>query len=243
MSTHRPTVVGVFESRREAQAAVEELKRAGFRDEQIGVASRDEEHAETQREPGHEEGSYAGEGAVSGAIAGAGVGGLWALGIAAGFLPAIGPIIAGGILASVLASAAAGAAVGGVAGALIGLGIPEDEAEYYETEFKTGRILVTVKADGRTAEATEILRRFGAYDAANRFAIAAHERHSGLAGHTEHKTVEVPVRRDEAAVERDPMTGRKTSMSEIREGEEIRVPVREEEVRVERVRNADVEKK
>jgi hypothetical protein len=48
---------------------------------------------------------------------------------------------------------------------LIGLGIPEEEAHYYEEEFKHGRILVSVKAPGRYDEARSILQRWGAYDA------------------------------------------------------------------------------
>src|SRR4051794_10056892 len=36
----RSTVVGVFEDRRQADQGVAELKRAGFRDDQIGVAMR-----------------------------------------------------------------------------------------------------------------------------------------------------------------------------------------------------------
>jgi hypothetical protein len=157
----RPTVVGVFTDRAAAQRAVSELRRAGFREDQIGVVGRSDSDAAAADEVS---GSKAGEGAAVGAAAGAGVGALWALGIAAGVLPAIGPVIAGGLLASVLASAAGGAAAGGVIGALIGLGVPEEEARYYEGEFKAGRTLVTVKADGRSAEAESILRTCGAYD-------------------------------------------------------------------------------
>ncbi len=51
--------------------------------------------------------------------------------------------------------------------------------------------------------------------------------------HTEHKTMEVPVQREEVVVERHAPTGRGTS-SDIREGEEIRVPVMEEQVVVEK---------
>ena len=58
-------------------------------------------------------------------------------------------------------------------GALVGLGIPEEEAKYYETEVKGGRVLVTVKADGRYDEAYAILRRFGAYDVNTRRAAPA----------------------------------------------------------------------
>ena len=66
---------------------------------------------------------------------------------------------------ALLASAGAGATVGTVVGGLIGLGIPEDEAAYYEDELKGGRTLVTVHAEdsafGRAADAREILSRHG----------------------------------------------------------------------------------
>jgi hypothetical protein len=120
------TAVGVFESRQEAQRAVQELKRMGFRDDQIGVAARDSEGHSTHTTAAKEGESYAAEGAVAGAATGAGVGALWAIGIAAGMLPAIGPVIAGGTLAAVLASAATGAAAASLVGALVGMGIPED---------------------------------------------------------------------------------------------------------------------
>jgi hypothetical protein len=157
------TVVGVFHDREAARKAVEELRRAGFREDQIGVVSRDVA-ATTMTGEAYGSGTSSAweEGAATGAAAGAGVGALWALGIAAGVLPPLGPVIAGGLLASVLASAAGGAAVAGVVGALIGLGIPEEEAKYYDNEFQSGRTLVTVQAPGRYEEADEILRRHGA---------------------------------------------------------------------------------
>ena len=49
-------------------------------------------------------------------------------------------------------------------GGLIGLGIPEDEARYYEGEFNRGRVLVTVRTSDRFNEARRILRDHGAYD-------------------------------------------------------------------------------
>ena len=157
----RDTIVGVFHTHTEAQRAVRELKDAGFTDDQIGITHQHEDAEGYAKE--HEE-SMAGEGAAAGAAVGAGTGALWALGIAAGMLPAVGPIIAGGILASVAASAAGAAAAGGLIGALIGLGIPEHEAEYYESELKEGRTIVTVKAGSKTADAWRILSGAGAYD-------------------------------------------------------------------------------
>src|SRR5262249_13995583 len=51
---------------------------------------------------------------------------------------------------------------------------------------------------------------------------------------TEHKTLDVPVQREEVVVERRPASGR-ASAADIRAGEEVRIPVREEEVRVEKI--------
>jgi hypothetical protein len=164
MATQRNVVVAVFEDRQKAQRAIDELRLAGFREEQIGVAGR---HPEFPSDAYQGE-TYAEEGAAAGVLSGAAVGGLWGIGIAAGLLPAIGPVIAGGTLAAIFASAATGAAVAGVAGALIGMGIPEEEARYYEGEFKAGRTVVTVQADGRSEEAVNVLRRHGSYDIESR---------------------------------------------------------------------------
>jgi len=157
MDRTRTAVVGVFEQRDQADRAVEELRRAGFRDDQIGYAMRGTEPAADNNVT--HSGSSAGEGLATGAVIGGLVGAAAAL-----LIPGIGPVVAGGVLASVLGGAAVGAAAGGILGALVGMGIPEEEATYYQGEFEAGRILVTVRADGRAAEAQEILRRFGAYD-------------------------------------------------------------------------------
>jgi hypothetical protein len=162
MAARNPPVVGVFGAWEHACQAVGELRAAGFREDQLGIVARDDRLA-THRRPDHA-GTTWGEGAAAGAATGAGVGALWALGIAAGTLPALGPIIAGGLLTSILASAAGGAVVGGLVGALVGLGIPEEEALYYDSELRLGRTLVTVQTDGRRDEALAILRHHGAYD-------------------------------------------------------------------------------
>jgi hypothetical protein len=155
------TAVGVFDDRHHAEEAIEDLKRHGFRDDQIGFAF----HGD-QRNMGrehHDEGSAAGEGAVGGLLAGAGIGGLIAA-AASVFIPGVGPILAGGILASALAGAAVGAVAGGILGALVGMGVPEEEARYYEGEFHSGRPVVTVGAGDRYAEAMDIMRRHGGHD-------------------------------------------------------------------------------
>jgi hypothetical protein len=155
------TVVGSFRDSLEARSAVSALLAAGFTESQIGVTALNSSGKVTTDTA--EGDSYAAEGAASGVAAGAGVGALWGIGIVSGLLPAIGPAIAGGTLAAVLSSAAAGAAAAGVAGTLVGLGIPKDEAEYYEAELRSGRTIVTVQATSRAEEAREILQRYGGY--------------------------------------------------------------------------------
>jgi uncharacterized protein (TIGR02271 family) len=274
-NTQRTTVVGVFENRQQAQQAVNELRRLGFREDQIGVAAR-----EGHVEGGHDvagKGSHVAAGAATGVAVGAGAGALWGLGILAGVMPVIGPAIAGGTLGVLLSSAAAGAAVAGLAGALVGLGIPEEEAKYYEGEFKAGRTIVTVNAGGRYDEAAALLRRYGAYDMHTRgeartIAATAQAAGASVSGagagtrteagktvrlheeelrvqkqpveagevrvrkevHTEHRSMEVPVRKEEVVIERHPVAGRPASAADIRAGEEVRIPVREEQVHVEK---------
>lgn len=169
--TKRSTVVGVFHNHEQADRAVEELRRAGFTNEQIGVVAPDPGKGGAT---GAEASSHVGEGALAGVAAGAGVGGLVGLGILAGVIPVLGPVIAGGTLAVILANAAGGAAMAGLVGALVGLGIPEDEARHYEGEFKAGRTIVTVKGvGGRYAEVQGILQRHGAYNRDNPAAAAS----------------------------------------------------------------------
>ena len=164
-TTGRSTVVGVFEDRAAAERAIEELRRDGFNDDQIGYVVRDN-RSTTDTVTGGQK-TLAGEGAATGAISGGVVGGV--LGAAAALLiPGFGPAIAGGILATTLGGAAIGAAAGGLLGALVGIGIPEEEARYYQSAFEAGSVIVTVQAPDRQREALDILHRYGAYDATTR---------------------------------------------------------------------------
>jgi hypothetical protein len=159
-ATKSDTIVGVFESPAAAQRAVSELRSAGFTDSQIGVISHNKD--------GDLADNKAAEGAATGLAAGAGVGALWGLAILSGLLPGIGPAIAGGTLGILLSSAAAGAAAAGLAGALIGMGISDDDAKYYDSEFRAGRTLVTVRGGANAARAQAILGEAGGYDRATR---------------------------------------------------------------------------
>src|SRR4051794_24988054 len=116
----RSTVVGVFEDRSKADKAVDELLKAGFRKDQIGVALRHGEGTGESVVATDAEDSEAGTGAITGALAGLGLGALAGLGVLAGVIPVVGPAIAAGTLGVLLSNAAAGAGIAGLAGALIG---------------------------------------------------------------------------------------------------------------------------
>ena len=162
----RGTVIGVFDSHTQAQAAVSELRSMGFTESQIGVASKSGSDVAGAHDTTDTE-ENAASGAATGAAMGLGAGALWGLGIIAGVLPAIGPVIAGGTLAAIAASAATGAAAGGLAGALVGMGVSDDDVKYYDTEFTRGRTIVTVDAGARAVEAESVVSRHGGYNRAS----------------------------------------------------------------------------
>jgi len=165
-TTRNTTLVGVFHERSSAEAAVRDLRSAGFDNAHISMVTKGHE------KEANNEGANVAAGAATGAVAGAGVAALVSLGMSFGVIPVIGPILAVGPLAAALISATSGAAVGGLVGGLIGLGIPEEEARYYEKEVAAGRSLVTVRTDGRYDEAWDIMNRHGAYNYETIFATA-----------------------------------------------------------------------
>jgi uncharacterized membrane protein len=166
---HNKRAVGVFLHRRDAEAAIGELRDAGFPMSQISLVGK---HTDGESRGGNvADRTKVDEGAKTGAATGAALGGLGGLlvGLGALAIPGIGPVLAGGALATALATAATGgaigAAAGGLTGALVGLGIPDDRARHYNDRVARGDYLVMV--DGTEDEirrAEAILRRRGIQD-------------------------------------------------------------------------------
>jgi uncharacterized protein (TIGR02271 family) len=264
------TVVGVFDDRDQARAAIEALKDDGFSGDAISILSPDKGAAE---EIADDTGTHAGSGAATGAVAGGVVGGLggWLVGIGALAIPGVGPVIAAGAFAAALGGVAIGAGVGAIAGALIGMGVPEEHARYYEGEARAGKTLVTVRSDGRYGDAQRILRDHDAYDVESRTrpvatgnpVLQSHAtgpvgtdeqtmqlRQEELLPHkekvetgqvqlgkhvvTEHRTVEVPVAREEVTVERTPVDRQPSDRPIDEHDETVSVPLREEQVELEK---------
>lgn len=146
--------VGTFSNREDAEFALRELRDAGFNMDKVSVIAKD---AELERDIGGVEvksdKEQAKGGAAAGATAGAATGGLMGLigGLGVIALPGVGAVAELGIvLANTLLGSGIGAAGGGLVGALIGWGIPEDRARYYDDMLSQGRYLVLV--EGTPAE-------------------------------------------------------------------------------------------
>ncbi|MCX6023210.1 MAG: hypothetical protein NTZ05_16090 [Chloroflexi bacterium] len=162
---NRGATVGVFRERINAERAVEELQLAGFHHDQIGFTVYSDRGDQMTPPPPHaaHEGHDEGPGAAGGMLTGAITGGLAAAAVAL-TIPGFGPALAGGLLATTLTGAAIGAAAGGITGALVDLGVDEDDARFYDEEFRAGHTVVTVRSDGRDEEAAAILYAHYAYD-------------------------------------------------------------------------------
>jgi len=167
-------IVAIFEERAEAEDAIRDLKSAGFRNDQIGVAIHDRP-AYQSSSPSDKEGSEddnaakvvdeaasgLAEGAAAGALTGGVIGGLVGL-IGSLLIPGVGPLVVGGVLASSLLGMGVGAATGGLIGALVGMGVPEEDAKYFDEGLRGGKTLVTVNTTNEAPDqAISILQRHG----------------------------------------------------------------------------------
>jgi hypothetical protein len=175
MIESRTVAVCVFHDPQGARDAIAALRDAGFENNDISLLTPDGGQtaveggrtSEPTAERAGDKGAKASEGAVTGALAGGLFGGLagWLVGLGALAIPGVGPFVAAGALAAALGGAALGAGLGAIAGALVGMGVPEDEAKYYEQEVRGGRSLVAVRGGERAEEADQVMHRFGGYDA------------------------------------------------------------------------------
>ncbi len=156
------TIVGLFDSAAEAQAAVADLMQMGIpRDEISVVANRSDEWSSdvpVQASDTVEEDTLVGAG-VGAAIGG--IGGL-VMGLVVLPIPGIGPVLAAGPIVAALAGMGFGAAAGGLIGVLTGVGVPEEHAQHYAEGVRRGGTLVTIHAtDDQARHVSVVLARRG----------------------------------------------------------------------------------
>jgi hypothetical protein len=168
MAGKNTAVFGIYPSQASAEAAVDTLKNAGYRNTDISVLFPDNQGT---KDFAVEKETKAPEGATTGGVTGGVIGGTlgWLAGIGALAIPGIGPFIAAGPIMGMLGGIGVGGVVGGITGALIGMGIPEYEAKRYEGRIRKGGILLSVHCDSSewVKRANTILEQTGGEDVAS----------------------------------------------------------------------------
>ncbi len=162
--------VGIFANRLETENALLEIKSSGFPMDNVSVVGR---NADTEDQVAGVEihkniDNKADEGAVTGAVTGGALGGVTGLLVGLGSLaiPGVGPVMLAGAAATALATTLAGTAIGAggasLLGALIGLGIPDNDAQVYSDLLEQGYYLVVVDGtETQVRHAGEVLSRKG----------------------------------------------------------------------------------
>ncbi len=143
MNTISNSVVAIFKSHIEAEAAVRELQQAGFDLRKLSIVGRDYHTDE------HVVGYYnAGDRMKYWGKLGAFWGGFWGLLFGSAFflIPGVGPLLMAGPIVGWIVGALEGAlVVGGLSAlgaGLYSMGIPKDSILQYETAVKSGKYLV-----------------------------------------------------------------------------------------------------
>jgi len=155
-------VIGVFNSRSDAEKAISQLRGKGFGTEEINIVSKEGTSKKGQSQTYDDDvtdGALTGGtiGGIGGLLLGAGV----VAGVGAMAIPGIGPIIAMGPISAAIG----GAVAGGIAGGLIDWGIPAEASQRYEQSVAQGGILAIIKTNSTKVDAAaQVLRQHGATD-------------------------------------------------------------------------------
>jgi len=166
-------ISGVFQSREDAEKAINELRRAGIPDNRIGLLAPGSDDHDLEaglpvtdtEQPGMGRAMGAAVGGAMGAAGGATLG----LAVATLAVPGVGPVIAFGMVGAALlgvVGATAGAAVGDQVEEELGEGVPHEDIFLYEDALRHGHsvIIVYTDADDETDKAEKILERSNAMD-------------------------------------------------------------------------------
>lgn len=164
-STHHRRAVGLFSTRQEAEQAMHRLRDTGFHMDRISIVAKageglrdltsDNDNYDPNKPKSEQAKGGAGAGAKAGAVTGGAIGLIGSLGILA--IPGVGPVAeVGFLLANTLLGGGIGAASGGLLGALIGWGVPEDRANYYNDRvYNNDDYLVLVEGSEQDIQAAE----------------------------------------------------------------------------------------
>ena len=157
------TIVAIYGSHADAEAAVKELLHSGFDMKKVSIAACDyhsDAHAVGCYSAGNCMKYWGGTGALWGSIWG------MLIGSAFFFIPGIGPLlVAGPLVCSILGALDGALLTGGrsvLGGGLYSLGVPENMVLQYEAEVKSGKCMLLVQGSmEKLTEAREVVARTG----------------------------------------------------------------------------------
>ncbi len=164
------STVGIFESRSDAQHAVEQMRSIGIARDRIDLLTPQVTEKQVRAVPTTET-EQSGMGAVLGGVVGGAIGaaGGLSLGAAAAslFVPGVGPIIATGLIGAALfgtGGAIGGAAAGAALEDDMAKGLPKDELYLYEDALRQGHSVVIAIAEDeeQAVAARKIMEQAGA---------------------------------------------------------------------------------
>ena len=176
-------ITGLFDNESAAETAVTQLKASGYTQNEISIIMKDRATAqEFAADTGSKTMESIGTGAAIGGTIGAVLAGLLAVGSIA--IPGVG-LVAAGSIAAMLAGAGAGGLAGSLLGWLVGAGIPEDVAPYYERGLGEGGVVVAVSAHpGDEARVRQVLEggavAYGGYNTPSYVAPSYASRYTDL---------------------------------------------------------------
>ena len=155
------TIVAIYGSHGDAEAAIKELQRSGFDMTQVSIAACDY-HTDQQPVGCYHTGTRMKYWGATGAL----WGGIWGMLIGAAFffIPGCGPLLVAGPLVCSIVGALDGALLAGgesvLCGGLYSLGVPENMVLQYEAKLKSGKCVVLVQGSKeQLAAAREIVAR------------------------------------------------------------------------------------
>jgi hypothetical protein len=148
------TVAGIFNSRADAERAIENLRGLGLAEDRLNLLTPGETPAEVDAEVPTTETEQPGMGKALGATVGGALGAAGGLGlgsiIATSLIPGVGPVLAVGMIGAALVGAggaAAGSQVGEALEDNIAPELPHDELYVYEDALRQGKSVIIAAAD------------------------------------------------------------------------------------------------
>ena len=152
-----PSAIGVYDDLGKAENAIRELRRAGFRSEEIGIIGHVAEDGQVSKPPEMRKPEW---NVTDAMFRGGVIGGIVGI-LVAVCIPALSRIADLGFAFDVMGGAVLGAGVCGMLMAIMSLRFFTPKSRFYDSQLERGRFIITVKNPARKEDAVSVLSRQG----------------------------------------------------------------------------------